>query len=278
MCKEYSEHKAWHSERRIKNGKLRHPADAEGWKSMDDRYPNFTIEPRNVRSDKNRFNGKVETDLCPPPLIGKDCEELLRGCTKIPTAMDLERFSYSVHMEYVKEDVGYTEIGGVYVKKVGDGWKLLDNDKDVCELVNSLPQGLVLDLYIDTVVNKAIEPAKQLQPHVIIKPRTSFFEADDIQVKRKYVTLQNLQQEQEQKKKKKTKKDDTHLLAEHSCTHDPKQLKKSEAVASRGLKRNMKPIRTRVVKKRVKPRDPLISKVLIPIQEESFELPEQVEC
>ncbi|KAL8134368.1 hypothetical protein AgCh_009407 [Apium graveolens] len=37
----------------------------------------------------------------------------------------------------------------------------------------------------------------------------------------------------------------------------------------------MKPIRTRVVKKRVKPQDPLIPKVLIPIQEESFELPEQ---
>ncbi|KAL8118947.1 hypothetical protein AgCh_016439 [Apium graveolens] len=44
------------------------------------------------------------------------------------------------------------------------------------------------------------------------------------------------------------------------------------------LRRNMKPVRTRVVKKRVKPRDPLIPKVLIPIQEESFELPEQVEC
>ncbi|KAL8102976.1 hypothetical protein AgCh_027492 [Apium graveolens] len=34
----------------------------------------------------------------------------------------------------------------------------------------------------------------------------------------------------------------------------------------------MKPIRTRVVKKRVKPRDPLIPKVLIPIQGESFEM------
>ncbi|XP_074381393.1 uncharacterized protein LOC141723473 [Apium graveolens] len=44
------------------------------------------------------------------------------------------------------------------------------------------------------------------------------------------------------------------------------------------LRRNMKPIRTRVVKKRVKPRDPLIPKVLIPIQEESFELPEQMSC
>ncbi|KAL8091346.1 hypothetical protein AgCh_033814 [Apium graveolens] len=44
------------------------------------------------------------------------------------------------------------------------------------------------------------------------------------------------------------------------------------------LRRNLKPIRTRVVKKRIKPRDLLIPKVLIPIQEESFELPEQVVC
>ncbi|KAL8089168.1 hypothetical protein AgCh_038805 [Apium graveolens] len=40
----------------------------------------------------------------------------------------------------------------------------------------------------------------------------------------------------------------------------------------------MKPIRTRVVKKRVKPWNPLIPKLLIPIQEESFEFPEQMEC
>ncbi|KAL8147109.1 hypothetical protein AgCh_004723 [Apium graveolens] len=37
----------------------------------------------------------------------------------------------------------------------------------------------------------------------------------------------------------------------------------------------MKPIRTRVVKKRVKQRDPLIPRVFIPIPEESFELPDQ---
>ncbi|KAL8091387.1 hypothetical protein AgCh_033846 [Apium graveolens] len=39
----------------------------------------------------------------------------------------------------------------------------------------------------------------------------------------------------------------------------------------------MKPIHTRVVKKRVKRRDPLAPRVLVPIQEESFELPDQME-
>ncbi|KAL8120197.1 hypothetical protein AgCh_017370 [Apium graveolens] len=36
----------------------------------------------------------------------------------------------------------------------------------------------------------------------------------------------------------------------------------------------MKPIQTRVVKKRVKLRDPLVPRVFIPIPEESFEMPE----
>lgn len=96
-------------------------------------------------------------------------------CTKIPTPVDADIFSYSVLMEYVKDDVGYTEIGGVYVKKGGGGWKMLTNDADVCGLVEGLKDGSFLDLYIDTVVDKTIEPAKQMQPHVIIRPRTSYF-------------------------------------------------------------------------------------------------------
>lgn len=90
--------------------------------------------------------------------------------------MEPDRFSYSVLMEHVKDDVGYTEIGGVYVKKPGGGWKLLSNDVEVMELANGLKEGSMLDLYIDTIVDKAIEPAEQMQPHVIIRPRTSFFE------------------------------------------------------------------------------------------------------
>lgn len=97
-------------------------------------------------------------------------------CIKIPDVMEPDRFSYSVIMEYVKEAAGYAEIGGVYVKKAGGGWKLVSNDAEACELGNGLKDGSMLDLYIDTVVDKAIQPVKQLQPHVIVRPRTSFFE------------------------------------------------------------------------------------------------------
>lgn len=97
-------------------------------------------------------------------------------CTKIPEPADAERLSFSVIMEHVKDDVGYTEIGGVYVKKGGVGWKIVSNDADVIGLVDGLKDGSSLDLYIDTVVDKGIEPANQMQPHVIIRPRTQYFE------------------------------------------------------------------------------------------------------
>ena len=99
-------------------------------------------------------------------------------CMKIPVAVEVDRFSFSVLMEYVKDDVGYTEIGGIYVKKQGGGWKLVSSDADVGELVKGLLDGCHLDFYIDTVVDKAIEPVKQMQPHVIMRPRTSFFEGN----------------------------------------------------------------------------------------------------
>lgn len=115
-------------------------------------------------------------------------------CTKIPTPINADMFSYTALMEYVKDDVGYTEIGGVYVKKGdGSGWKLLSNDADLCGLVEGLKEGSFLDLYIDNVVDKAIEPAKKVQPHVIVRPRTTYFEGKDFQLKMKLVTIQNLE-------------------------------------------------------------------------------------
>ncbi|KAL1818366.1 hypothetical protein ACET3Z_013235 [Daucus carota] len=38
-------------------------------------------------------------------------------------------------MEYVKDELRYTEIGGVYEKKFEGGWKLLLTDKDVVDAV-----------------------------------------------------------------------------------------------------------------------------------------------
>jgi hypothetical protein len=48
MCKEVSKLMTWHAVGRQKDGKLRHPADAEAWKTMDADYPDFPSENRNV--------------------------------------------------------------------------------------------------------------------------------------------------------------------------------------------------------------------------------------
>ena len=39
----------WHDEGRTKDEFLRHPADGECWKDLDDRYPKFADDARNVR-------------------------------------------------------------------------------------------------------------------------------------------------------------------------------------------------------------------------------------
>ncbi|KAL8094203.1 hypothetical protein AgCh_035906 [Apium graveolens] len=51
------------------------------------------------------------------------------------------------------------------------------------------------------VVEKAIKPASQTQPHVIVRPRTSFFEGVDFQLKRNFVTVQEVKQQKLDKKK-----------------------------------------------------------------------------
>ena len=151
-------------------------------------------------------------------------------CTNIPTAMEADTFSFSVIMEHVLEDCKYTEIGGLYVKKSGGGWRLISNDAEANELLKGLTDGAYLDLYIDTTIDQAIEPSKQMQPHVITRPRTSFFEGKmqphvllsltnvfefrhvicfylfifvglELQEKRKFVTIQDLQQQQKEKRK-----------------------------------------------------------------------------
>ncbi|XP_073103331.1 uncharacterized protein [Elaeis guineensis] len=39
----------WHEEKRINDGILRHPADSFAWKSFDDKYKSFSVDPRSVR-------------------------------------------------------------------------------------------------------------------------------------------------------------------------------------------------------------------------------------
>lgn len=39
----------WHANERISNGKLQHPTDSPQWKKIDQLFPKFDNEPRNLR-------------------------------------------------------------------------------------------------------------------------------------------------------------------------------------------------------------------------------------
>lgn len=49
MSPKTAEHMRWQEKDRVKDGKLRHPADAIAWREFDARYPEFAYDPRNVR-------------------------------------------------------------------------------------------------------------------------------------------------------------------------------------------------------------------------------------
>ncbi|XP_058785062.1 uncharacterized protein LOC131659973 [Vicia villosa] len=49
MCSKIAESMRWHEEERLKDGKLRHPADGKAWKDFDELHPDFSSESRNVR-------------------------------------------------------------------------------------------------------------------------------------------------------------------------------------------------------------------------------------
>ena len=49
MCKDFAKQMVWHGVERKKDGKLRHPADGEAWKTMDANFPQFSSDNRNVR-------------------------------------------------------------------------------------------------------------------------------------------------------------------------------------------------------------------------------------
>ncbi|KAM6588439.1 hypothetical protein CsatA_011044 [Cannabis sativa] len=46
---ETAENLLWHEKRRVKDGKLRHPADSQAWKKVNYLNPDFAAEPRHLR-------------------------------------------------------------------------------------------------------------------------------------------------------------------------------------------------------------------------------------
>ncbi|XP_028084685.1 uncharacterized protein LOC114285803 [Camellia sinensis] len=49
MSRKIAEDRRWHKDKRIDDGVLRHSADSDEWKEFDAQYPQFAMEPRNVR-------------------------------------------------------------------------------------------------------------------------------------------------------------------------------------------------------------------------------------
>ncbi|KAL6550262.1 hypothetical protein OROMI_020750 [Orobanche minor] len=119
--------------------------------------------------------------------------EYLGGlCYEVPEYVDADRFSYTVVMEYVKDELKYKEIGGIYVKKEQGGWKLIENDGDLQEYLRTVTGGWV-KFYVDHIIDTNYLPKPQMQPHVTVRPRTGYFEA--LQGKRKFVTLEGLKKQ-----------------------------------------------------------------------------------
>ncbi|KAL6584563.1 hypothetical protein OROMI_003852 [Orobanche minor] len=116
--------------------------------------------------------------------------EYLGGlCYEAPEYVDADRFSYTVVMEYVKDELKYKEIGGIYVKKEQGGWKLIENDGDLQEYLRTVTGGWV-KFYVDHIIDTNYLPKPQMQPHVTVRPRIGYFEG-----KRKFVTLEGLKKQ-----------------------------------------------------------------------------------
>lgn len=95
------------------------------------------------------------------------------GMCMVVSRVEVDTFSYTVLMEYVRDYLHYTEIGGVYSKMTKGGWQLISNDKDLMDIVAGCKHGEEIDLYVDNTVDKDIEPLNQMQPHVTVRPRNN---------------------------------------------------------------------------------------------------------
>ncbi|KAL6581960.1 hypothetical protein OROMI_005974 [Orobanche minor] len=172
------------------------------------------------------------------------------GSTATVGDMDLDLFSYPVLMEWVKE-LGYAEIGGVYVRNE-KGWQLVAKDADICVCVMT-GQTSEFDFFIDCDVDKGIEPMKQMQPHVIVRPKKNPVKArPKIPNKRKFVTIKDINNEKERRLMTSRKKLEF-KNAVVSPTKDPKLLgitaaKKNLMEGSGEVQRSGEVTRTRGVK------------------------------
>ncbi|XP_063942346.1 uncharacterized protein LOC135150128 [Daucus carota subsp. sativus] len=148
---------------------------------------------------------------------------------------DLDLFSYSVLMEWVLE-IGYKEIGGVYMRaEEKNKWALLCNDADINEVILTTDSSS-LDLYIDCDVDSSVKPVKQMQPHVIVRPKTCPVKAmQRIPKKRQFVTIKEINQEKERRLNKSRKEkqiSSTSVIPTKKAGEDLKSTEREDAIST----------------------------------------------
>ncbi|KAL8092246.1 hypothetical protein AgCh_034510 [Apium graveolens] len=120
---------------------------------------------------------------------------------------ELDAFSYSELMEWVNQ-LSYKEIGGIYVQKEenSDGWELI-TDKAALNEYTFKSEASELELFIDCDVDKNVPAMRQMQPHVIVRPKRSPVNPKkDNPKKRQFVTLKDINEEKTRKMNKSRKK------------------------------------------------------------------------
>ncbi|KAL8134557.1 hypothetical protein AgCh_009539 [Apium graveolens] len=119
-------------------------------------------------------DGRISYHNPPPGRISK--KRYAGGKEFLVRGVDPDKFSYTVLLEHVKDDHHYSVIGGIYIQdKLGD-WKLVTNDSDMFTLIGEVSSGDHIQFYMDNIVDNKIEPVKQMQPHVIMRPRHNILE------------------------------------------------------------------------------------------------------
>lgn len=95
----------------------------------------------------------------------------------IMNRLEIDEMSYTVALEYVKDHLKLTEIGGLYAwNEKPRGWKLMTCDADLFELLDACEDGGDVELFVDDVVDKESEPLKPGVPFVIVRPRKNILE------------------------------------------------------------------------------------------------------
>ncbi|CAL9018215.1 unnamed protein product, partial [Prunus brigantina] len=108
----------WHAARKSIDGQMSHPADSPSWKLLDDKWPEFGNEPRNLRLalSSDGFNPHSSLNVYLEPLID-DLKSLWDGIRGVYDAHNGEYFTLRAALMWTINDFpAYGNLSGCVVK------------------------------------------------------------------------------------------------------------------------------------------------------------------